>query len=72
MTQDDEETAKKQCEALLLDKLEKAGVAGKDGLIGYPMDKLEKAGVAGKDGLIGYPIPFIPFPAVARRGEENE
>lgn len=40
-TQDDEETAKKQCKDLLLDKLEKAGVVGKDGLFEFQVLSVE-------------------------------
>lgn len=55
-TADAEETAKKQCEDLLLDKLQRAGISGKDGLFEFRVESVEAERLMGK----GYPIPFIP------------
>lgn len=47
-TVDDEEKAKKVCKDLLLDKLEGAGVAGKDGIFDFRVEAIEAERLMGK------------------------
>lgn len=47
-TVDDEEKAKKVCKDLLLDNLERAGVAGKDGIFDFRVEAIEAERLMGK------------------------
>jgi len=47
-TVDDVEKAKKVCKDLLLDKLETAGVAGKDGIFDFKVEAIEAERLMGR------------------------